>query len=293
VPLRDKALAALTAVIWGLGFVASKYGIASFSAPQLTALRFIVACLPALVLPRPPVPWRLLIPIGLTLFAGQFLLLFFAYKQGLPPGLASVTQQLQAFLTVVLAAVFLRDVPTPRQASGMVIAFAGMGLIALTVGGSLSPLALGLAVAAPFSWAVGNVLLKWVGPVPVFPLIAWLSLVPPLPALLVASVDGGALALPGAVAGASWQSIVAVLYLGGAATILAYAIWGRLLARYPAVLVTPFALLAPCVGVLASAVVFGERFSATRYAGMGLILAGLALTALPARLPVKRLRLAR
>ena len=36
-------LAALSSVIWGLGFVAIKIGLGSFSAPQLTAVRFVVA----------------------------------------------------------------------------------------------------------------------------------------------------------------------------------------------------------------------------------------------------------
>jgi len=69
--------------------------------------------------------------IGTTLFAGQFLLLFFAFEQGLPPGLASVTQQMQVFFTVLLSAAFLRDVPSLRQCAGMAVAFAGLALVGL------------------------------------------------------------------------------------------------------------------------------------------------------------------
>jgi len=104
---RHMLLAAMTAVIWGLAFVATKLGLESFSAPQLTALRFLIACLPVLVVPRPRIGWGALVLIGLTLFAGQFLLLFFAFEAGLAPGLASVTQQMQVFLTVLLSAAFL------------------------------------------------------------------------------------------------------------------------------------------------------------------------------------------
>lgn len=81
---------------------------------------------------------------------------------------------------------------------------------------------------------------------------------------------------------ASVASLLAVLYIGVVATTLAYAVWGSLLARYKAAMVAPFALLAPCTGVAASALLFGERFSAIRYAGMGLIVAGLACIVLPA-----------
>src|SRR5262245_13315401 len=282
---RDAALAALTSVIWGLAFVAVKLGLESFSPPQLTALRFVIASLPAILVRRPRVSWGSIGLIGLTLFTGQFLLLFFAYSQGMPPGLASVSQQMQAFFTVLLAAVFLGDVPTVRQCVGMATAFAGLLLIGLTTGADLRPMALGLALAGAFSWAVGNILVKRRANVPVFPLVVWASLVPPLPALLVSSVTGGAPPLVEALLRASWLSIAATVYLGVMATTLAYAAWGSLLQRYSTAVVAPFALLAPCTGVVSSALVFREVFSPVRYAGMALILGGLAVILLPARPP--------
>ena len=66
------ALAVLVAVIWGLAFVATRLGLDAFTPPQLVVLRFVIAAAPALVLPRPPLAWSALIPVGLTLFAGQF-----------------------------------------------------------------------------------------------------------------------------------------------------------------------------------------------------------------------------
>src|SRR6185503_19976064 len=134
---RDMVLAAATSVVWGLGFAAGKVGLESFSPAQLTAARFLVACLPVLVVPRPAISWSSIALIGATLFTGQFLLMFFAFEHGLPPGLASVTQQLQAFFTVLLAALFLGDVPTRRQVAGMAMAFAGLVLIGSTAGADL------------------------------------------------------------------------------------------------------------------------------------------------------------
>jgi O-acetylserine/cysteine efflux transporter len=278
---RDMALAALTSVVWGLAFVAIKFGLESFSAPQLTAARFLIAGLPVLWVPRPRISWTAIVLIGLTLFTGQFVLLFFAYTRGMPPGLASVSQQMQAFFTVLLAAVFLRDVPTRRQCLGMTIAFAGLALIGLTVGGDLKLTALGLALAGAFSWAVGNVLVKRASSVPVYPLVVWASLVPPVPALLVSGLAGPGPSFVEAIRDASGLSVAAAVYLGALATVLAYAVWGGLLQRYPAAAVAPFALIAPCTGILASALVFGEVFSPARYAGMALILVGLAVIVLP------------
>lgn len=285
-------LAALTSVIWGLGFVAVKFALESLSAPQLTAVRFLIASLPVLLVPRPPISWVSLVLIGVTLFAGQFLLLFFAYTLGMPPGLASVTQQMQAFFTVLLAAVFLQDIPSLRQCIGMAIAFAGLALIGLTTGSDLKLAVLGLALAGAFSWAVGNVLVKRTGNVPMFPLVVWCSLIPPVPALIVSSVFDRHVSLLAVISNASWMSIGAVVYLAALATIVAYATWGYLLQRYSTALLAPFALLAPCTGVLASAVIFREVFPPLRYAGMALILGGLAIIVLPAG-PVRLLAPAR
>ncbi len=276
---RDTALAAFTSMVWGLAFVATRFGLEGFTATQLTAVRFLIAALPVFFIARPKVPWHLLVLIGLTLFAGQFLLLFLAFRFGMPAGLASVTQQSHVFLTVLLAVLFFRERPTVRQNAGMALAAAGLVLIALTVGADLPAVALVLALSGALSWAVGNLLLKRVRGVPMFNLVVWCSLVPPIPMLLLSALWGEA-PLPAAIRDASWAGLGGALYLGAAATSV-YAIWGGLLGRYPAAAVAPLALLSPVTGVVASAAVFGERFTATRYAGMALILAGLAIIVLP------------
>jgi O-acetylserine/cysteine efflux transporter len=281
--VRDMGLAVLTSVIWGFAFVTYKFGLESFSAPQLTAIRFMIACLPVLFVPRPKLPWSAIVLIGLTLFAGQFLLLFFAFALDMPAGLASVTQQTQAFFTVLLAAVFLREIPRLRQGVGMAIAFAGLVLIGLTTGADLKPAALGLALAAALSWAVGNILVKRTAGVPVFPLMAWCSLVAPWPVLLLSWLVDPQPSLIGAVMNASWPSIATALYLGTLATPIAYGMWSHLLQRYPASVVAPFALLSPATGILSSALILGEVFGPLRYAGMALILAGLAVIVWPTR----------
>jgi O-acetylserine/cysteine efflux transporter len=280
---RDMGLAALTSAIWGLAFVATRLGLDGFSPPELTLLRFVIAALPAFFVPRPAIPLTMLVLIGATLFAGQFLLLFFAFEAGMSPGVASVTQQMHAFLTVALSAAFLGERPSRDQLLGLAVAMAGLALIALTIGGNLTLAGLSLALGAAFSWAVGNTLVKRLGPVPMLPLMVWASLVPPLPALAIAAIVEPSASIVDAVAEASWISLASAIYLGAVATVAGYAIWGRLLARYPSALVAPFALLAPCVGVITSAIVFDERFTPMRLAGMVLILAGLCIVVLRRR----------
>jgi O-acetylserine/cysteine efflux transporter len=275
---RDAGLAVLVAVIWGLAFVATRVGLDTFSPPQLVVLRFAIAAVPALALPRPPLPWPALIPVGLTLFAGQFLFQFFGIALGMPPGLASVIVQTQALFTIVFAALALGERPSPAQWAGSAVALAGLGLIALTVAGAFSPAAFALTLVSPVSFGIGNVLLKRLGPADMTSLMAWLSLVPPLPVLALSLFVDGPLALPRALAAAPAAGVAAALFLGVVATSLAYALWGALLRRYPAATVAPFALLVPFVAALSSALVFGERFGSLRLAGMALVLAGVAVS---------------
>lgn len=274
-------LAVLVAVIWGIGFVANKIALESFSPPQLTALRFLIASVPVVVLARPPITWPILCAIGLTLFAGQFLFQFFGLANGMPPGLASIVVQTQALFTILFAGLVLKEKPTRRQLSGTAVAFAGLAVIAVTVGQDLTAVGLCLTAMSAISWGIGNVLVKRLPPVEMLNLMVWLSLVPPLPSLALSIALDGPAGIARAVTGASWLAVGAALYIGLVATVLAYAIWGSLLSRYSAATVTPFALLAPFVAAYASSFVFGERFGMLRLAGMGLVLLGLAMIVLP------------
>jgi O-acetylserine/cysteine efflux transporter len=277
---RDIMLAVSVAVIWGLAFIATEYALQSFPPAQLTAFRFILAVLPLPFFRRPDISWGLLIVLGLFLFTGQFMFLFFAYKAGMPPGLASVATHTQTLFTIIVAAVVLREVPHPRQISAVAVAFIGLGLVFASVDGTLTYLGLILTLAGAVSWAIGNTILKRLGRVDMLALMIWLSLVPPLPALAYSYAAGDSFDLIATFRGASMISLLSLGYLGIISTTVAFAVWGRLLNTYPAVMVTPFALFAPCAGVLASYIIFDEGFGTLRGAGMILIMVGVAGTIL-------------
>ena len=275
------ALAVLVAVIWGIAFVVSKIGLENFTPPQLTALRFMVAAVAVIWLPRPRIQWKILIAIGLTVFTGQFLFQFFGIANGMPAGLTAVVVQTQALFTVIFAAFAIGDKPSTQQAIGMLTALIGLSIIGLSLGGSITVVGFALALASALSWAIGNVLVKRLPKTDMLHLMVWASLVPPLPALAISFILDGPESLIHAVATASWLAICAPIYLGLLASVLAYAVWGNLLHQYSTSAVAPFALLSPCVGAVASAFVFGERFGALRLAGMVCILLGVAIVVFP------------
>jgi O-acetylserine/cysteine efflux transporter len=285
-------MAVAVAAIWGFNFVAIRWGLDSYPPILLACIRFAVAALPAVVVPRPAVPWRRLVAIGTAWFVAQFALLFIGMQAGMPPGLASVVMQSQAFFTILCAALVLGERPRLRQIAGMTVAACGVVAIGATAAGQGSDmtwLGLALVLAASASWAVGNIIMRSTGPVEFLPMIVWLSVVAPLPLLFVSLIFEGQAAIVAAFSRWSWLGAASVAFQGVVATIGGYGMWSSLLRRYPASVVAPFSLLVPVFGIASAALVFGERFGPLRLIGMGLILIGLAIVALP----TWRLRLGR
>ncbi len=136
----------------------------------------------------------------------------------MPPGLAAMVVQTQALFTIVFAALAAGERPTGRQWAGAAVAFAGLAVIAATVGHDLTAIGLGLTAMSAVSWGVGNVLVKRLPAVDTLALAVWLSLVLPLPGLALAILWDGPRALWESWLGDSWLALGAILYLGVVAT---------------------------------------------------------------------------
>ena len=118
-PPRHIALAVLVAVIWGANYVVIDLGLGDLPPTLFVALRFVVVLVPAIAfVPRPLVPWRDVMTVGLFMSLGQFALLYTALAVGMPAGLASLVLQAQVGLTVVIAALV---VPLPLLALSLAI----------------------------------------------------------------------------------------------------------------------------------------------------------------------------
>ena len=281
----DVLLAVLVAVIWGLGFVASRLALDELSPALMTAMRFAIAALPCLFVRRPNVTWTVLIAISATLFLGQFLAQSWAIAQGVPVGLASVIVQSQALFTVAFAAVAFREIPTGVQVAGIGVAMIGLLMICGTVGFDFSVGAFAVLMISPVSFAIGNLLLRQARKVPMFDLFAWLCLIPPLPLLALAFAADGPRATWLSLSHMSATGWISMLFVGAISTCIAYWLWGRLLRDHTAAQIVPFALLVPFVGAAASSVVFGETFGPLRLAGMVTVVGGIAVMLLSKRPP--------
>ena len=276
-------LAVSVAAVWGFNFVAIKVGLQDFPPLLFTTLRFLLAATPLLVLGvkgGPPVAWRYVLGIGLVLGALQFALLFAGINVGMPAGLSSLVLQSQAFFTLLFATVLLGDRPGPRPLVGMVVAFAGIGLIALEMPAGGSRLGLVMVIGAAVAWGAGNILMKQAKAPDLFRLMLWVSLVPPLPLFLLSLGLEGPERIGHALTSLTWPGFASLAYIAAGATLFGFASWGFLLRHYPASMVAPFSLLVPIFGMSSSAVLLGEDFSPAKAAGAVLVFTGLAITVL-------------
>ncbi|MEI5103425.1 EamA family transporter [Streptomyces sp. PmtG] len=272
-------LAVLIAAIWGVNFVVIEIGLDHFPPLLFSALRFLVAALPAVFfVGRPKVAWKWLIGVGLSLGVGKFALLFIGMDAGMPPGLSSLVLQIQAVFTALIAFAVLREVPTRVRVLGMAVALAGIGVAAVDEGASGPLTAFGLTVAAAVCWGVSNVLTRKAAPPDALNFMVWVSTVPVLPLLALSLLFEGPTRDLEALRSLDWQAVAALLCVAWVATVFGFGAWGHLLRHYPASTVAPFTLLVPVFGMSSAALLLGESVSGPQWCAAALLVGGVALT---------------
>jgi O-acetylserine/cysteine efflux transporter len=271
-------LAIAVMAVWGTNFVVISYALEHLPPLTLAAVRFALVFLPAaLFLKRPNAPLANLVAYGVLIGAGQFGLLFLAMKNDITPGLASLVVQSQIFFTIGLSMRTSGERVRIYQWAALALATSGIALIFVNTEGGTTPLGLALTLGAALCWALGNIAARGNGGAPMLPYIVWSSIfaVPPLIVLALgfegwpAIEQGLRTADAGAWAAVLWQSV--------GNTMFGYTAWQWLLARHPAAVVTPMALLVPIFGMSASAIVLHEPMPSWKLLAAALVLAGLAL----------------
>ena len=278
-------LAIAVMAVWGSNFVVVKHALAVLPPLTLATLRFMVVLVPLVFfVKRPASSWANLAAYGVLIGAGQFGALFVALRADVTPGLASLLMQSQVFFTIGLSMMLTGERVRGYQIAALLLAVAGVGVILMHTDGSITPLGLGLLMFAALGWAGGNMVSRAAGKVDMLGYVVWASLfaIPPLLALTLifegwpAMVAGIRAAGPSTWAAVAWQAV--------GNTMFGYAVWGWLLARYPAATVAPMALLIPVFGMGASALLLGEPLQDWKLIAAALVMSGLALGMLWPRL---------
>ncbi|MBA0127440.1 EamA family transporter [Haloechinothrix sp. YIM 98757] len=285
---RDRILAVVIALLWGMNFVAIDITLGHFPPLLAAALRFTLIAIPVvLFVPPPRVPLRWLLGYGLGTGTCQFAFLFVGMELGMPAGLASLVLQASAPFTVLLGAFLLAEPVRPVAALGVVIAAAGMALIGWQRSEHAALLPMALTLLGALSWAAGNLCVRKARPDSALRFTVWMAVVPPLPLLTLSLLTEG----PGTAwravstinSAQGWAALAGLAYVALFGSVIAAALWAVLMGRNPAGTVAPFSMLVPVVGMSAAFVLLGERPTVVELFAALLVIGGVLLGSRPAR----------
>jgi drug/metabolite transporter (DMT)-like permease len=214
--------------------------------------------------------WRWLIVVGLVNTALPFWLLSWGETR-IDSGLASIIQASVPIFIVVLAfALFHEQRVTGSRLVGVAVGFVG---VALLVGAQPEGKILGaLAVVGMAAcYALGGLIVqRHLGEAR--PQIVALATTV---VAAVAMLPSGVAQAPGHVPG--WKAIASVVVLGLVCTAIAYLLFFTLIASAGAAYASLVTYLVPPAALAYGAVFLDERFGATAFGGLALILIGVAL----------------
>ncbi len=279
-PIRHRLLAVAVAVIWGANFLAIHASLEVFPPFLCAALRFTLLAIPTILLvPRPQVPTRWLVGYGVGFGILQFAFLYLAMDVGMPTGLASLVLQSSAPFTVVLGAALLGERLTLRAGSGVLVAALGMAVVgSQRMDGEAGLLPFVLTLMAGLGWAFGNLASRLAAAPKPLHLTMWMTVVPPVPLLLLSLLTEGperiGAALAASLAGDALLAWGGLAYTTVVATVIGSGIWTWLMARHPAGSVAPFSLLVPVTGLALAWLLLGEVPAPLELAGGMLVVGG-------------------
>jgi len=279
--VRNLLLLAAISVIWGSSFMFIKVAVRDMAPATLVLGRVGLAAIALVVFVavtlggrvsvaefRAHWPW--LVVIGLINTAIPFWLLSWGETR-LDSGLASIIQaSVPIFVALLAFAIFHEQRITGARLVGVAVGFVG---VALLVGAQPEGKIIGaLAVVGMAAcYALGGLLtrrhLTGVRP----PVVAAGSTLIAAIALVPAGVVQAPSELPG------WKAIGSVVFLGLVGTALAYLIFFTLIASAGAHYAALVTYLVPPLALAYGAIFLGERFGASAFGGLALILGGVAL----------------
>jgi drug/metabolite transporter (DMT)-like permease len=271
---------AVTLLLWASAFVAIRHLGRTFSPGALSLGRLLVGSLAlGVVLLRRG--WTRvtardvtgLVVIGVLWF-GLYNVALNAGERRVDAGTAAMLIQLSPVLVAVLAAVFLRERATPALGVGLLVAFAGVALIAVSTsdGGHRDPLGVLLCLVSAAAYAVSLIVQK--------PLVTHL---PAIQVTWTACTVGALACLPFAgqlaheTAVAAGSDVLWVVYLGVFPTAIAFSTYAFALTTMTAGNLSVTTYLVPPITVLMSWVVLAEAPPAMAYVGGALALVGVSL----------------
>jgi O-acetylserine/cysteine efflux transporter len=121
-------------------------------------------------------------------------------------------------------------------------------------------------------------------------LTVWSATIVPVPLLALSLLVDGPAAVGRGLTHLGWDGVLSTAYTAGLCSLVGYAIFNRLLSKYPSGHVVPWVLLAPVVAMAASWALLGEVPGSAEIAGAILLVIGVLIAqgTISARRPSQR-----
>ena len=273
------AIAVGTALLWGFGFVTSKYGADHMPPLFFLALRFALMALMLLWFVRPPRGrWLAVGSFALTMGVGHFGLFYVALNIGVEASTAAIIWITQVPLSALMAGLILRERPGWLAVVGIAIAFGGAVLLVGEPRHTGNALGIGLMFGSSIAWAVANVQVKRLTDISPLALNGWMSAFSAMLLFpLSFALEEGQIA---SLLQPDWRLHGSLIYQVVGSTMLAYWAWYYLLAHNKVATVAGFMLLVPVMGVIFGVFILGESITWQTLVGGAIIFAGVALIVL-------------
>ena len=262
---------------WGFSYVATKIGLLELPPFLFATLRFSVLIIPALFIPFPKIKLSGLILFSLFMCFAQFAFLFLGVKLGMPAGLASLVMQAQAFFTIIMGTVLLKEQLKSKAVIGLGVAVLGLVIIGSDTNTDMTTIGLIFTLLSALSWAIGNILIKKLQPLNTLSLTAWGTVFAILPLALASFIFEGPTLIKHSLMNITISSIISIVYLGLVASLVAYGLWAKMLSHYPTSLIAPFSLLVPIIGMSSTAFFLHEHLASREIMGASIIMLGLII----------------
>lgn len=278
---RDLVVTLLIMTVWGVNFPIGKYAVSVVPPLLFVTLRFaLVALLLVPVSPPPRGRWGALLLLSSTMGLAHFPLMFIGMRHA-DGAIAAIVTQIGVPFSALLAYFWFGERLSARRIAGMVVAIAGVVVLAGEPRPGTEVWAVALITVAAMVWSFGNILMKQLSGMPANTLNGWMALFA-TPQLLVVTWLVGDAHIE-ALADAGWGFWAALAFQAFIVVMLCYALWLDLLARYPINQITGFTLLVPVIGACSSLLLLGESMTWPFIAGAGATIAGVGLIVLGPR----------
>lgn len=276
---RDFTLLFFVCLVWGLNIVVTRWTVVDGDVAPIffAAVRFLGIA--ALLMPfLRPMPEKLLMVflISMCMGAGHFTLLFVGLASAEASAVAIVGQLGVPFSTLMSMA-FLGETIGWRRGLGIMLAFAGVMLIAVDPASFVISFGLLYIVASALIGSAGGIMMKRMPPMSAMQLQAWIGLFSFLPLFALSYVIEGPqlssfLSSKTGVFAATIFAIVVVSIFGHGA-------FYSLLKKYDVSMLSPLTLMTPIWGVVFGVILLGEALTINLVVGAAISLGGVFVIA--------------